>query len=175
MALTKTQHIGFDLDGVVIDKPPFIPKTFLEWAIRNHTKRILSYRYPSRREQFIRKCIHYPSFRPPIIENVHLVKKLSKQNQTTLFAITGRYSFLKKRTYQWLKKHQLTSVFKAIYLNEQNQQPHKFKKNTIEKLKLNIFIDDDKRTVKYLNKRIKKTRIILFSKGNTNLTEILNR
>lgn len=175
MKKSKTIRIGFDLDGVIIDKPPFIPKSILEWAIRNHSKRILSYRYPGRREQFIRMCIHYPTFRPSITENVHLVKKLSKQNQTTLYAITGRYGFLKKRTHQWLKKHQLTKVFKAIHLNERNQQPHKFKKITIEKLKLNIFIDDDKHIVNYLKERVRKTRIILFTKGNTNLKEIINR
>ena len=39
----KNIRIGFDLDGVIIGKPPFIPNYIMEKLVRNPTGKKLGY------------------------------------------------------------------------------------------------------------------------------------
>jgi len=42
--------IGLDLDGILVDKPPFVPKRLLEWLVRSHRTEKLAYRYPQQKQ-----------------------------------------------------------------------------------------------------------------------------
>ena len=44
-----------------------------------------------------------------------------------------------------------------------NEQPHIYKERMIKKLKLEVFIDDDKPLLNYLKKRIKKVDLVYVS------------
>jgi hypothetical protein len=58
--------IGFDLDGVIIGKPPFMPKYLMERLVRKKGYGLV-YRFPkSKIEKYIRWLSHFPLLRPPI-------------------------------------------------------------------------------------------------------------
>ena len=139
---SKIKRIGFDLDGVVIDKPPIIPKRLLEAIYRGNTdSKKLVYRFPTNSAEIkLRQLSHHPILRPPIKEQVHLIQQLHKSRKYKMFAVTSRYSFLKKRTKQWLDYYNLNRFFERIFINETDQQPHLFKESAIRRLNLDIFI-----------------------------------
>ena len=159
----KVIRIGFDLDGVIVDKPPLIPKKLLEWLVRLHQNKKLAYRFPkSKLEQKIRILSHHLFLRPPIKKNLEFIKKIAKNKKCQLYLISGRYAFLKKRTDQWLKHYQINNLFKKTLINLKNEQPHLFKKKQIKDLKIDIFIDDDLPLASYLSKTLPKTKIFCF-------------
>jgi len=161
----KKIKIAFDLDGVIIDKPPLVPKKLIEWLFRGFKKNGLHYRFPhSKIEQRIRKFSHYYLFRPPIKKNIEFIKKLAKEKKYELYVISGRYSFLKEETEKWLKKRKIDSIFKQVFINLSNEQPHLFKEKKLKEIKAEIFVDDDYLIVNYLTDKISDCRIFCFSK-----------
>ena len=165
MKKKKIIKIGIDLDGVIINKPFFIPKTLIEWLYRarhNHGKK---YRFPkSKIEVWLRKASHYWLLRPPMKKNLQAIREMAKKKNIQIYIISGRYNFLKEKTKQWSKKHKINGLFKNIFLNTKNQQPHLFKEKMAKKLGLGYYFDDDPITVNYLKKKIKKTKILLIRK-----------
>lgn len=162
MAKEKSIRIGFDLDGVIIGKPPLVPRKVLEWFVREHDSKNPRFRYPKFfLERRLRWFTHYHRFRPPIVKNLEFVKKISKDKNYELFVISGRYSFLKERTEQWFKVHKLDGVFKEIHLNLRNEQPHVFKEKLLKKLKPDYFFEDDELIVNYLKKKLENRGIII--------------
>lgn len=157
----KKIKIGFDIDGVIVAGPPFVPKSLLEYLVRSHQTKRLAYRFPkSKIERFIRWLSHHPFFRPAIKKNIKLIKNLAQNKDYQLYIISSRYSFLVGRTKQWFAFHRIDGYFKRIILNRQNVQPHLFKEKEIKRLALDFFIEDDPFLAKYLRQRIKNTKII---------------
>lgn len=172
----KIKRIGFDLDGVVVDKPPFIPGWFVEFIYRGYydPKKELSYRYPTHQlEVLLRQISHHPIFRPPIKQQVEMIKKLHDSKKYKMFGVTSRYSFLKKRTKQWFAYHRMNGFFEKIYINENNEQPHLFKEKVIKKLGLDIFIDDDRPLLDYLQKKIEDVDFIFVEDSEDGLNRLL--
>lgn len=170
----KIKKIGFDLDGVLINKPPFITKSLLEWLVRSHNTTKLSYRYPKHNlERWTRWLSHHPIFRPPLKNNIRIVKKLSREEKCRLYAISSRYKFLEERTKEWFRYHRLNDVFESIYINLNNEQPHLFKERMIKKLKIEVFIDDDLHLIQYLRRRIIGIKVIHASERKKGLKESL--
>ncbi|QQS39014.1 hypothetical protein IPM62_00130 [Candidatus Woesebacteria bacterium] len=175
MAHPKTKiNIGIDLDGVIIDKPPIIPQKIIEWLYRSHKKRKLEYRFPKKYEQYVRILSHHPLIRPPINTNIALIRKLAEDERYCVFAVSSRYSFLIKRTKQWINHYGINDLFEKIYLNENDDQPHVFKEAMINKLKIDILIDDDKALVNYLKRRFKNLRTVVVDKSNNKLKRFVN-
>lgn len=155
--------IAFDLDGVIIDKPPLIPKKLLERLFKGGNGRKLHYRFPkSKLERLVRKISHFYLFRPPIKSNIEFIEKLAKNSKYELYIISGRYSFLKKETDTWLKKRSIDKLFKEVFLNFDDQQPHLFKEEVVKRLKPDIFVDDDCLIVDYLNSKNLLTKVYCF-------------
>jgi len=165
--MTKTIKIAFDLDGVIVDKPPLIPKKLLEFLFRGKKKEDkLHYRFPKLKvEQYIRKLSHFYLFRPPIKENINFIKQIAKDSKYEIYVVSARYSFLKKETDLWLKKRGIKNLFKKIYLNFKDEQPHLFKERILKEIGADIFIDDDELLVEYLSKRIKGDIYCFFPNG----------
>jgi uncharacterized HAD superfamily protein len=171
----KKIKIGFDLDGVLIDKPPLIPKMVLESLVLLKVKNKLVYRYPELKfERWIRQLSHHYLFRSPLQENVEIIYKLAKNKKNKIFVVSGRYRFLQERTQQWLSVNKLSKVFEKIYINKKNEQPHLFKERLIKELKIEIFIDDDKFLVKYLRSKLPRVKVILFNSKTNSLIEDIN-
>lgn len=156
-------NIGFDLDKVLIDYPPFIPEGIIDRFYKKRAKGILLYRIPSKPEQFIRKCIHFPLFRQPITQNLNFLRTFSKKDHK-LYLISSRFGFLKKLTSDLIKRHKLDTIFDEMYFNFDNEQPHLFKDEIVNKLKLHLYVDDDLSLLQYLAKRNKKIKFYWLTK-----------
>lgn len=148
-------RIGFDLDGIFVDKPPFIPKSVIEllYRGRDHT---LTYRIPSKPEQFIRRVSHMAMFRPPIRQNIQFMKR-QKHLKHTYFLISGRFGFLQKETKTILRAHAIHEMFSQVILNTDNEQPHLFKNIMIKKWNIDRFVDDDLPLLKFLAQKNPQT------------------
>lgn len=168
--MAEKTKIAFDLDGVIVDKPPLIPKGVLEWLFRGRCrKEELCFYFPqSGWEQSLRKFSHFYLFRPPIKENIDLIKKIAQDPRYEIYIVSGRYSFLTKETTNWLSKWQINdSWFKKIYTNLTNEPPHLFKEKVLRQIRADIFVDDNLQTVEYLRKRMPGGQFLLFQKGVT--------
>lgn len=164
--MEKKIKIAFDLDGVIIDKPPIIPKRLLERLFRGDGGKSLHYRFPaSKIEQAIRKISHFYLFRPPIRKNIEFIRELTKDKRYELYIVSARYSFIEKETFKWLEKRKINNIFKGIYLNIKDEQPHLFKEKILSELKPDIFIDDDGLIADYLGEKFINIKICCFSQG----------
>lgn len=164
----KKIKIAFDLDGVIIDKPPLIPKKLLERLFRgkkvNHK---LHYKFPkSKLEQIIRKISHFYLFRPPIKENINFIKNLAENPKYEIYVVSGRYAFIKGETEAWFKKRKVDGLFKQILLNAENEQPHLFKEKKLKELKAQIFVDDDELLADYLTDKLVNIKIFCLSNSD---------
>lgn len=143
-------NIGFDLDGIFIDKPSFIPKFIIENLYRRQNTNKLAYRSPSIVEQAIRKISHKSIFRPAVSKNIAFLQNLAKKNHHKRYLISGRFGFLKKETEDILKKYEITKYLDKQFLNFGNQQPHVFKDGAIKKVKIDLHVDDDLQLLEFL-------------------------
>lgn len=156
--------IGFDLDKIFIDTPPLVPAGVIQKLYRKKANGTLLYRIPSKPEQLFRRLTHISVLRPPIKHNLALLQKIASRNHT-LFLISSRYSFLKKPTAAIVKKYHLDKLFKTLYFNDLNEQPHKFKNTKLKQLNLDIYIDDDLSLLQYVAKHNPKTTFYWLKTG----------
>lgn len=169
-------RIGFDFDKVFINYPPFLPYFLVDFLYKGTSvfrkttasTSSLHYRFPGFIEQKIRIFSHYPLFRSPIKKNIEVLKNLTGGKSRQAYLVSSRFSFLKKRTDAILKKYKLHNYFDGIYFNYENQQPHLFKEQTIKKLKLDTYIDDDLQLSLYLSKKIPSLTIYWVIDGRSN-------
>lgn len=142
--------IAFDLDGVIIGKPPLIPKKILE-RLYAGGQDSLHCRFPSSQlSQKIRQLSHFYLLRPPIGENIEFLKKAAKRPGVVLYVISSRYSFLADQTQTWLEKRKINHLFREVHLNLNNEPPHLFKARMLREIKPAIYIDDDKNILGFL-------------------------
>lgn len=151
-------NIGFDLDKIFIDYPPFIPQRFIDRLYKQNSNGVLWYRIPSKPEQFFRLITHYPPFRPPILENIRFMKKLSRDKKHKHYLISSRFSFLRAITETLLKKYGLYSLFDDALFNYEDKQPHLFKAEVIKKLNIHRYVDDDLPLLRFIAEIIPKTK-----------------
>lgn len=159
-------NIGFDLDKVFIDTPPFIPKTIIDKLYKKRDNGTLVYRIPGKYEQIIRRISHIPIFRPPIVKNMDFLKSIAK-DKNKLYLISSRYKFLEKATDALAKKYKLNKIFDEMHFNFLNEQPHVFKDRIIKKLKLDYYIDDDLSLLNYVAKKNPKVKFFWLTDRST--------
>jgi hypothetical protein len=143
--------IGIDFDKIFVDYPPIVPGSVIEFLYKkkNHD---LKYRIPGLLERRIRVLSHMSILRPPIRKNIEALKKMFSENDTNIYLVSSRFSFLKKRTEDWDKKHNISKYFKKMYFNFEDIQPHIFKNQIIKKEGIKKFIDDDLDLLLFLSK-----------------------
>jgi len=152
---TKILRVGFDLDGVILYNPvriirPLIyifKKLFLK-------KRLKKFWIPEKPwEKWLWSLAHKSSiFISPGFEDI---KKLVKEKKIKAYIVTSRFSFLKNDFQSWLEKIDADEYFSGAFFNEKNEQPHLFKEKIIQKLKLDIFVEDNWNIVEHLNNKYK--------------------
>ncbi|MDD3531717.1 MAG: hypothetical protein PHR64_00460 [Candidatus Shapirobacteria bacterium] len=168
--------IGFDLDGVIIDRPPLVPKTWLERLFRGTKDCGLVYNFPTNRgHQWLRKLSHHSFFRPPIRKNLTFLKKISQDPNFEVYLISGRYSFLEKETAKWLAKKGLGGNLSGVFINEADLLPHIFKKKIIKKLGLDFYFEDDNQIVSFLRKEIPQTKIYRVDSKNFDFFKLIGQ
>jgi len=148
----KITKIGFDFDKVFVDYPPFIPTTIIEFLYKRKNGK-LSYRIPGEVEKKIRVLSHHHLLRPPITRNIAAMNEIAKNKNIETYIISSRFSFLKKRTEQWCKRNNIRNLFKRMYFNFEDKQPHVFKEQILRKERIDKFIDDDLDLLEYLASR----------------------
>lgn len=171
-------NIGFDLDKIFIDYPPFVPDIIFDKFYKKKSNGELLYRIPAKPEQFLRYLIHHPLLRPPIQKNLDFLYEFSK-SKNNLFLISSRFGFLETRTNELVKKYGFEKIFKGLYFNYGNKQPHVFKNGVIKELKIQKYVDDDFALVKYLAKENKNVSFYWLNptenkKISDNITSITN-
>ncbi|MEK7502452.1 MAG: hypothetical protein AAB609_02915 [Patescibacteria group bacterium] len=166
-------NIGFDLDKIFIDFPPFVPGKLIDRLYKQKSDGVLLYRIPSRLEQTLRIVSHYPIFRSPLTKNIRFVKELTnkQKNNNKYYLISSRFGFLKKPTEALIKRHEFNEIFDAMFFNFENKQPHLFKHGVITKLRIDRYVDDDLPLLEFLNKKNKKTKFFWL---NNNTEKIIN-
>lgn len=161
-------NIGFDLDKVFIDYPPFVPDIiFDKFYKKKADEHTLVYRIPGKPEQLLRYIIHHPLLRPPIQKNMQFLKEFAKTKHD-LFLISSRFGFLEKRTSDLVKRFGFDDLFKGLYFNYANKQPHLFKDAVIKKLKIQAYIDDDFALVRYLAQKNPSVHFFWLNPKETN-------
>ncbi len=150
-------RIGFDLDKIFINSPPFIPDALITRLYMKKPDGALEYRIPSKPEQGLRRLSHLPVFRPPIPENLAFLKSIPK-DKNKIYLISSRFKFLEGQTNDLVKKYRLDKIFEEMYFNFENRQPHIFKNKVLKKLNLDLYIDDDLSLLNYVAKENKKTK-----------------
>jgi len=148
--------VGFDLDGVILYNPARIARPII--AQIKHLlfgkKRDLKFYHPKTEvEKWFWWLFHKSSIY--IAPGLDEVKKLVKTKKIKAYLITSRYSFLKNDLKKWLKKTKIDQYFDGIYYNKNDEEPHLFKERMINKLKLDVFVEDNWDIVKYLNLKFK--------------------
>src|SRR3989344_4447715 len=151
--MAKKLRIGFDFDGVIAYNPLRVfrlPVTLFQKYILGK-KKTYFYLPKSGFGKWFWGLLHETSVFPAT--GIEDLKKLIRKGKIEAYIITGRYSFLEKSFHRWLKRHKLDNLFTGYYLNKADEQPHLFKEKIIQKLKLDMFIEDNWDIVRYLNSK----------------------
>ncbi|MBD3279228.1 MAG: hypothetical protein GF390_00780 [Candidatus Pacebacteria bacterium] len=151
--------VGFDLDGVLLYNPARMMRpviAFLKkhrWLVKRKKKQFFVPR--SKFQQWFWWLLHKSSLF--VAPGYQELKKLVKEGKIEAYLITGRFKHLEADFQRWLRKMGADEVFKTVYLNQQNQQPHLFKEQLIEKLDLDVFVEDNWDIVDHLQRRFSKS------------------
>ena len=165
-------NIGFDLDKILINHPPFVPSWIISKLYGEKVNGHLSYRIPGKFEQFIRNLSHTPFLRQPISKNIEILQKNKEKKNMHFFLISSRFDFLKEKTDAVIKKNNLQNIFNEMHFNYKNQQPHRFKDEIIMKKNIERYVDDDLPLLYFLAPRHPKT---IFFWLNTNRNDKLKK
>lgn len=161
-------RIGFDLDGIFIKTPQFIPGNIIERLYQDKSGNNPHYRIPGIFEQKVRQISHHPLFRPAIQGNIEHITKLHEIHKHKLYIISSRFGFLQKQTENILKKYNINQLFDGLYFNHKNKQPHLFKEEIIKKLGVEKYIEDDLDLALYLSSKIPGLKIYWVKNGKKN-------
>lgn len=153
MGMKKPVRVGFDFDGVIAYNPARLVRAPISLFKRNVLGiKKLSFFYPKTAvEKLMWKLVHNSSVFPG--NGIELFKKTVSDNKIEAHLITARYGYLDTHLNNWLKKYGIEKYFTSIHINRENKQPHLFKEETISKLKLNYFVEDNWDIVEYLSQR----------------------
>src|SRR5690554_3979395 len=107
------KRIGFDFDKIFVSYPPFVPDFLIDYLYKKRNGK-LKYRYPGYFEKHLRILSHTFIFRPPLKNNIDALKKISSDKKNSIYLISSRFSFLQKKTENWLKRTSIAKYFKGI-------------------------------------------------------------
>lgn len=157
--MSKILRVGFDLDGVILYNPARIIRPIISLLKKKNLmkRKQLQFFVPKTKLQEIMWYLFHKSsiFVAPGLDEVC---QLVKAGKLEAYIITGRFSHLKNDFNKWQKKMEASNIFKACYLNEKDEQPHLFKEKMINKLKLDVFIEDNADIVDYLASKFGKNK-----------------
>jgi hypothetical protein len=153
--------IGFDLDGVLLYNPTRTLRPIVAYIKQNILqKKQTKFFYPQTKlQQAIFRLFHFSSFMTA--PGFEIIRELVAQEKIEAYLVTARFAYLKKDLDTWLQKVNGDVLFKGVYYNKRNQQPHIYKSHMIEKLHLDIFVEDNWDIVKHIstNKTVHHCRV----------------
>lgn len=136
--------IATDLDNTLCLFPD-LPKSLKRRVLTGEQRRLKIKLYRDNRENGI--------------PNKELIDKLNKE---VFFIITGRRPRWEKVTFDWLKKNKVNPISVFFFTDKCKTRENiiKYKANLINKLKVDIYYEDDEIIIKNLEKLCLKTKII---------------
>ena len=81
------------------------------------------------------------------------------KDEIELYVVSARFACLTKDSEKWEKVFNRKKIFKKIYFNCKDEQPHAYKQKMIEKLDLDYFVEDNWDVAYYLHKNQKKAEV----------------
>lgn len=152
--------IGLDFDGVVTYNPLRIARVVVSF-IKHRVFKIkkLGFFVPKSALQRLiyRVGVVWPSYFPAA--GLEKLRQMAISGKYEFYLITGRYGFVKHETYRWLDKYHLTGMFGQIFMNEDSEQPHVYKRRIIKSNNFDYFIEDNIDIVRDLTNCGVKTKI----------------
>lgn len=142
--------VGFDLDGVLLYNPARTIRPVVTFVKRRIFKRHkTTFYFPKGRwRQALFRLFHKTSFMTaPGLETLRI---LTREGKIEAYLITARFDFLKKDLDHWLNKINADEIFTGIYHNANNEQPHQFKQKMLQKLNLDLYVEDNWDIVRHL-------------------------
>lgn len=157
----KIIRIGFDLDGVILDNPSRILRSLISRSKKAHLfpRKELEFYHPnSSLEQLLWSLVHKSSYK--LADGfVNLEKLALAHKNLEIYVVSARFACLKDDTIKWKKIINRHNIFKEIYFNDCDEQPHFFKKKMLKKLALDYFVEDNWDVASYLANNQQKTQI----------------
>ncbi|MCL4374281.1 hypothetical protein M1523_00310 [Patescibacteria group bacterium] len=154
----RALRVGFDLDGVILYNPARIVRPLIASVKKKLLKKNrLGFYYPRTgwEKVFWRLC-HWSSFF--VASGLDEIKRLSRVGKISPYIITARFDYLKNDFYDWIRRLDAGAFTRGCYYNRTNDQPHLFKEKMIDRLKLDVFVEDNWDIVRYLNDVQKRRR-----------------
>lgn len=152
--------IGFDMDGVILYNPSRIFRSLISRSKKAHLfpRKELEFYHPSSNlEKFLWLMVHKSSFK--LADGFKDLEELALNGNFELYVVSARFACLQSDTKKWQRIINRKNIFKEIYFNDHDEQPHMFKKRMIEKLKLDYFVEDNWDVASYLAKNQKKVQV----------------
>lgn len=157
----KKIKIGFDLDGVILDNPSRIFRSLISRSKKAHLfpRKELDFYHPnSYLEQFLWSLIHKSSYK--LADGFTDLEKLVLTHPNLeIYVVSARFACLAKDTEKWKKIINRQNIFKGIYFNQCDEQPHFFKKRMTEELALDYFVEDNWDVASYLAKNQSQAQV----------------
>ena len=157
--MKKQLRVGFDLDGVLLYNPARIIRPLMSFVKKYILKRDLNkFYYPKNRiEKFIWWFLHKSSLWPS--SGIKDLIKLIEQKKIKAYVVSARYELLENDFNDWIKIIDPNKKFSGYFYNNKNDQPQFFKEKMINKLDLDIFVEDNWDIVKHLKMKNEKLKI----------------
>ena len=153
--MKKQPRVGFDLDGVLLYNPARIIRPIIFFIKKYILKRDLNkFYYPKNKiEKTIWWILHKSSLWPA--HGVKEIINLIKQKKIKAYVVSARYELLENDFVNWIKIIDPKNNFSGCFYNNKNDQPQLFKERMIDKLKLDLYVEDNWDIVSYLNLKSK--------------------
>jgi len=155
MSQTKKLKVAFDMDGVLLYNPTRIFRSLIAKGKQAHVlpRQQLEFYHPSNHlEEIFWLSTHWSSFK--LNRGFNVLLNMIKANQIEAYVVSARFACLRKNSQRWLKKMQAEQLFKAVYLNDQDEQPHLFKTRMAQQLKVDYFVEDNFDVAHYLSQNL---------------------
>lgn len=147
---SKLIKVGLDFDGVVAYNPFRViraPVAFVKSRLLGVKN--LKFYVPQQKWQRIFWIIMHESSIFPA-NGSKLLKEMAATDKYEFHLITARFHFLDQSLNRWLTRYRMKPIFKSINMNIHDKQPHIHKLETINRLGLDYFVEDNWDIVNYL-------------------------
>jgi hypothetical protein len=156
----KTIRVGFDLDGVILSNPSRILRGLIARSKKAHLfpRQELEFYHPnSAIERWLWLMVHKSSFR--LAAGFAELEQLCARGDLELYVVSARFSCLQPDTKRWIQVINRNGIFKKLYFNDQDEQPHLFKERMLRQLQLDYFVEDNFDLVSYLSSTQQQTEV----------------
>ena len=147
--------VAFDMDGVLLYNPSRIFRTLISKSKKANLfpRKELEFYHPQNKfEKWFWLFLHKSSFK--IANGFKKLEKMVKAGDLEIYIVSGRFSCLQNDSKKWLKKLNKKNMFKGIYFNDCDQDPHVFKEKMLKELQVDYFVEDNWDVVNYLHHKL---------------------